>query len=129
MDDQQFDELLQQAKRGETAAVLAAVDLDPALATRADNGGERLLHEACYEGHLELATGLLDRGSDLHARSAHGSDALCLASGEGHLPVATLLLDRGADPCTRGNHWTALGAATAWGHHPVCPEGRTWRRR
>jgi len=119
MDDQQFGELLLQAKRGETAAVLAAVDLDPALLTRADEDGVRLLHWACGGGHLELATGLLDRGSDLHARTINGTDALRCASWRGHLPVATLLLDRGADPCTRSDDWTALGVAAAWGHHPV----------
>jgi hypothetical protein len=36
MDDQQFKQLLWQASRGETAAVLAAVDLVPALLTRAN---------------------------------------------------------------------------------------------
>ena len=119
MDDQEFEELLERARGGETAAVLAAVDLDPALATRADEGGVRLLHGACYEGHLELVSGLLDRGSDLHAQDTDGIDALRCASGSGHLPVATLLLDRGADPCTRDDHWTALGVAAALGNHSV----------
>ena len=108
-----------QAQRGETAAVLAAVDLDPALATRADAYGDRLLNRACNGGHLELTTGLLDRGSDVHARGLSGWDALFCASCEGHLPVATLLLDRGADPCTRIDAWTALGRAAASGNHPV----------
>jgi ankyrin repeat protein len=129
MDDEEFNLLLWQAKFGATATVLEAVDLDPALATRCNEFGQRLLHNACHSGELELATGLLDRGSDVHARDIGGYDAMLWASGKGHLPVVTILLDRGADPCTRGNHWTALGAATAWGHHPVCPEGRTWRRR
>ena len=44
MDDEQFQQLLQRAERGETAAVLAAVDLDPALLTRANEIGSRLLH-------------------------------------------------------------------------------------
>ena len=119
MDNQQFKQLLQLAEDGETAAVLAAVDLDPALATRANEDGTALLHLACLYGHLELVTGLLDRGSDLHARNALGDDALFCASMNGHLPVATLLLDRGADPCTRDDNYTALGYAAAWGHHPV----------
>ena len=120
MDEQQFKQLLHQARRGETAAVLAAVDLDPALATRADAANRvRLLHEASIGGHLELVTGLLDRGSDLHARDRFGTDALFCASCEGHLPVATLLLDRGADPCTRIDYWTALGVAAVYDRHPV----------
>jgi hypothetical protein len=44
MNDQQFKQLLGQASRGETAAVLAAVDLDPALLTRGNERGVRLLH-------------------------------------------------------------------------------------
>ena len=119
MNDQQFGQLLERAQRGETAAVLAAVDLDPALATRGNAGGVRLLHRACSGGHLELATGLLDRGSDMHARNSGGFDALFWASGAGQLPVATLLLDRGADPCTRNDSWTTLGAASAWDYHHV----------
>ena len=119
MNDQQFVLLLQQAVDGETAAVLAAVDLDPVLTTRANERGERLLHRACSGGHLELATGLLDRGSDVHARDYDGEDALYWASCQGHLPVATLLLDRGADPCTRSDGYTALGDAASEGHHTV----------
>ena len=133
MDDEEFKQLLERARGGETAAVLAAVDLDPALLTRADEHGFRLLHWACFGGQLELVTGLLDSGSDLHARDTYGQDALFCTSRKGHVPVAALLLDRGADPCTRCGRWTALGAAAAWGITPLscscCPEGRTWRRR
>ena len=119
MDDDEFHQLMDQAQRGETAAVLAAVDLDPALATRADEYGVRLLHRASQGGHLELTTGLLDRGSDLLAGDKFGQDALFWASIDGHLPVATLLLDRGADPCTRNDDWTALGDAASKGRHTV----------
>ena len=119
MNERDFKMLLRQAQRGETAAVLAAVDVDPALLLRFNEDGVRLLHWACYGGHLEMATGLLDRGSHLHARTLRGSDALCLASVQGHLQVATLLLNRGADPCTRADSWTAIGLAAARGHRPV----------
>ena len=47
MNEQQFDQLLWQADDGETAAVLAAVDLDPALLKRACEDGNRLLDHAC----------------------------------------------------------------------------------
>ena len=68
---------------------------------------------------MELATGLLDRGSEVHARDNGGDDALSSTSWVGHLPVAALLLDRGADPCSRSYKWTALGVAAAFGRHPV----------
>ena len=68
MDDAAFEELLRQALSGETEAVLAALDLDPTLATRAEIEGQTLLHKACWGNQLELGRALLDRGSDVHAR-------------------------------------------------------------
>ena len=76
MKNRQFGQLPGQAGRGETGAVLAAGDLDPALLTIANEHGQRLLLKACYYCHLELATGLLDRGSDVHARTTRCWDAL-----------------------------------------------------
>ena len=118
------------AHDGETEDVLAAVDLNPVLATlRHTGGGIRLLHWACEGGHVELASSLLDRGSVLHARTVCGRDALYYASHRGHVPVVSLLLDRGADPCTREDNFTALGAAAPGAITPsscsCCPEGPT----
>ena len=121
MDDQAFDNLLEQARRGETAAVLAAVAGDQALLHRTDQLGCRLLHRACSCGdHLELVQGLVEAGSDLHAKDNHGQDALYWASIYNRLAVAAYLLDRGADPCTRSNSFTALGGAAWRGYQEMC---------
>ena len=122
MDDAAFGALLGQARRGETEAVLAALDLDPTLATRADIGGGTLLHMACEGNRLELGRALLDRGSDVHARDMHGQDALFCACDRGsNLALVTLLLDRGADHCSATNAGcTALMNVAFWGNHQVC---------
>ena len=106
MNDQEFINLLVRAYKGETEAVLSAVDAEPGLATRGAAAGNSwirdttLLHLAGAYGHVDLARGLLDRGADLHAKdteAGYGWDALMRACFSGRVPVATLLLDRGAD--------------------------------
>ena len=86
MDVAGFVELLGRAYEGETEAVLAAVDAEPGLATRAGDDDLTLLHEACDSNHIELARGLLDRGANVHARWM-GLDALMCASSRGNLEV------------------------------------------
>jgi len=121
MDDQAIRNLLEQAGRGETAAVLAAVAGDQALLHKTDQRGYRLLHWACLGGdHLELVQGLVEAGSDLHAKTNGGRDALYWASAYNRLAVAAYLLDRGADPCTRGDRFTALGHAAYFGYQEMC---------
>jgi ankyrin repeat protein len=113
MDDQEFDQLLDRVEEGETELVLAAVDAEPGLATRGSGGqdwadgsfsswfrGLTLLHRAACDDNVDLASGLLDRGADLHAKDTvaeYGWVALMYACYSGRVPVATLLLDRGAD--------------------------------
>ena len=77
MDEEAFENLMDQAFRGETAAVLAAVAGDQALLHRSDQHGRRLINWACMGGdHLELVQGLVEAGSDLHAKDNLGRDAL-----------------------------------------------------
>ena len=121
MDNQQFDQLRHQAVRGETDVVLAAVDAEPGLVTRAGLYGLTLLHWACSGGHVDLARGLLDRKANIHQRSSYGGDALMCASENGHLPVLVLLISRGADVNARDNiGWTALALAALCDILPAC---------
>ena len=81
MDEQQFEELLEQAKRGEAPAVLAAVDdheqRGPGLVIRASEvDGWTLLHRACQGGHIDLARDLLGRRADLYQLDNFGRTAL-----------------------------------------------------
>jgi Ankyrin repeats (3 copies) len=121
MDEEQFGQLMWQAIRGETDVVLAAVDAEPGLVTRAGGHGWTLLHYACSRGHVDLARGLLDRKADIHQRSDGGGDALICASANGHVPVLVLLISRGADVNARDNDgWTALASAAGHDNLPVC---------
>jgi hypothetical protein len=122
MDEEAFKALLMQAGRGETAAVLAAVAGDQqALLHRADQQyGNTLLHWASAGGDLELVQGLVQRGSDLHAKDDEGEDALFYTTYNNNLAVATYLLDRGTDPCTRSVLFNALGWAAYRGYQDMC---------
>ena len=121
MEEEAFQALSDQAYRGETAAVLAAVDQDKRLATRAGSGiGFTLLHWASHGGHVELAGSLLDRGSSLSAKNQFGWDVLLTACRNDRLDVPALLLDRGGDPNTSDDTCTALGAAASFDNHDVC---------
>ena len=121
MDDQQFEQLLDQARAGETDVVLAAVDAEPGLATRADGAGWTLLHMACISGHIDLARGLLDRKANIHQGDSVGWDALIWASTNGHMPVLVLLISRGADVNARNNSGqTALALAAEYDRLPAC---------
>ena len=121
MDDQQFEQLRGQAGRGLTDVVLAAVDAEPGLATRASGGGYTLLHWACREGHIDLARGLLDRKANIHQRDNSGRNALMWASYNGHVPVLVLLISRGADVNVRNNIGrTALAYAALKDNLPAC---------
>ena len=121
MSEVEFDELCTKAGEGKTSEVLAAVDLDRRLATRADGNGSTLLTWACKGGHdnPQLAQGLLERGANVHARDS-GWDALIHASSRGHIAVCTVLLNRGADPDTHDQYYSALSQAARYDHLQVC---------
>jgi ankyrin repeat protein len=99
MSDDDFEALMEQAYQGHTQAVLAAVDQDGRLATRADNYRSTLLHVAWEGGgHVELARGLLARGASVGTGDSHGRDATWWASQVGNVALVTLMLDHGGNP-------------------------------
>ena len=66
--------------------------------------------------HLEVATLLIDRGSDVEARDRDGLTPLHVAAANDNPEVARLLLERGADLEARdGEGWTPLDRAEAMG--------------
>ena len=69
------------------------------------------LHKACYGGHLEIVTLLLDRGSTaIDRESGRGETPLFISCRKGHLEIARLLLDRGS---------TAIDVKTLNGYTPL----------
>ena len=122
MSDDEFYRLCVKASEGKTAEVLAAVDQDRRLATRAIDNGTTLLIWACWGRHEnpQLAQGLLERGANVHARSNDGWNALMFASYKGYIAVCTVLLDRGADPDSNNQLSSALSSAARYDHLQVC---------
>jgi hypothetical protein len=121
MNDNEFEILLEQAERGETEAVLSAVDQDRKLATRIGDWEQRLLHRACEKGHVELARGLLARGALVELRDYFGNDATYYASKWCNVDLVTLLLDYGGNPNTTNDFKeTAIWAAGSTANLAVC---------
>ncbi len=59
--------------------------------------GWSALHYAATNGHLKIATYLLDQNAYVDPESPNGTTALMMAARGGHIEVVKLLLDRGAD--------------------------------
>jgi hypothetical protein len=120
--EDEFEELLDQAYRGNIAPVLTAVNLEPGLITRASGEkGQTILQNACAGGHVDLTRDLVDRQADLDQRDTLGNDALMCASYYGHIPVMEFLLSRGADMTARSkNGETALWFTAYYDRLPAC---------
>ena len=122
MSKAEFARVCNKAYAGKTAEVLAAVDQDRRLATRANGDGWTLLICACRGSHNnpQLAQGLLERGANVHARGIGGWDALMWASYRGRIVICTALLDRGADPDSHDQYDRALSLAAINDRLQVC---------
>ena len=122
MSKEKFSELMTKAFHGYTREVLAAVDQDPRLVTRAGDYHRTLLIFFCLGRHdnPQLAQGLLERGANVYARDSNGWNALMWASYSGHIAVCLVLLDRGADPDSNNHYHSALSLATRFDHLQVC---------
>jgi hypothetical protein len=114
--------LCTKASDHKTTEVLAAVDQDRRLATRADRDGDTLLICACRSRYdnTQLAQGLLKKGANVHYRNKLGEDALMFASYKGHIKHVKLLLDYGVDPDSNNGHESALWLAARYKNLEVC---------
>ena len=69
---------------------------------------------------MELAGALLERGADVHAKTAGGYDVCWWACNRGNLALVALLLDKGASPHTRlPNNHSCISWAAAYDRLPV----------
>ena len=92
----------------------AGVPIDCAHAS-----GDTSLHHACRNGHVSIATLLLDRGSAaIDAKNIFRNTPLLVSCHRGQLSTVTLLLDRGSTAIDEKDDegWTPLFASCHNGH-------------
>jgi len=134
-------------RTGDSAAVQALLDADPALATAKNEQSQSPVLAAVYSGRTEVrdlliargaalefheaaAAGQLDRVKQLEEKNAglaksyspDGFPVFALAAVFGHLPVARYLFEKGADvnaAATNGTGYNALTGAVASGHQEI----------
>jgi uncharacterized protein len=89
--------LLDAARRGDAAAVRAALDNGADVNARESDGSTALLATLIYKGHGEVVRVLLDRGADVNAEDSIGLTPLMRAAVNGEPELVQALLDKGAD--------------------------------
>jgi ankyrin repeat protein len=72
------------------------------------------LNAAIYNGHVNIALFLLERGADVESRGWRGQTALYMSSSPGYTEVVQSLIDRGADPNTECDDWNDNYQVVKW---------------
>ena len=116
MDEDAARQMIRGAKKGDAATVRKLLGRDKSLLRARDKDGSTPLHCAAWNGHVEVATILLDAGADIndHNRNGHwGTTALHAAAHGDQKQIAALLIARGADLRAKNlNGRTPLGETT-----------------
>lgn len=93
------------ARRGDAAAVAAAIRAGAKLEAATRVGAYTPLHIASKEGHAAVVKALLDAGSNVQAATSSKTTALHFAAASGNTDAIAALLDRGADVNAREGAW------------------------
>ncbi|AWR99173.1 ankyrin repeat domain-containing protein [Metallosphaera hakonensis] len=72
--------------------------LDKINLLRCTKRGRNLLHEASFQGEIEIVIFLLDSGFDPNERDGEGNTPIHLAFCNNNLEIVKILIERGADP-------------------------------
>jgi len=109
-------ELMNAAKDGNLAAVMAAAERGVEIKGRSNKGKNALMF-AASEGHLDVVQWLVDQGTNVNDADNYGTTALIVASTAGHHDVVKLLLEHDADTQVRDESGSApLVNAVYFGH-------------
>jgi len=115
-----FAEFADAAKDNDLELIKARLHDDPGLVSIRNANGGTLLHQAAFNGQMDVAALLLANGADVNARNYNGGTPLHGAANSGHLDVAGLLLAKGADVnASNNNGATPLHLAQAQGRMAI----------
>lgn len=103
------DDIFEASETGDFDKVKTLLEENPQLLNISDNSGYTPLHNAAYNGHLNIAEHLITLGANVSAASGSGSTPLHGAAFYGHPEIAQLLLNNGAE----------IDAANAGGYTPL----------
>lgn len=103
------------AKKGDVAAIIAALDGGADVNEIDDVGQAPALYYTALAGHLEAARLLVARGADVNFNSEWGGTPIFRAAWRGHNDILKLLLSSGANPNTQFKTDTALHKAAESG--------------
>ena len=113
--------LLHVASEGDVALCTLYLDAGVPLDC-VDDEGDTPLHLSCHNGHLKIATLLIDRGSKaIDEKGLYGMTPLHCSCSGGHLEIAAFLLDRGSKAIDKESHHgkTPFYASCSNGHWQV----------
>lgn len=90
------EELLAAARKGDLAAVRAALEKGAVVDAKTRHGVTPLFY-AAQNGHAGIVEFLLDKGADINVKDTfYGMSALQRAAGQGQAAVVKLMIERGA---------------------------------
>jgi len=115
-----WDDLhLEGAEDGDLIEVQTALE-NGANPNAKNKDGHTPLHNAAFEGHVDVVKILLERGADPNAKDNAGHTPLHWAAYRGHVEIVKLLLERGVNPNAKNNAGhTPLHNAAFEGHVDV----------
>jgi cytochrome c len=99
------------AKKGDVAAIIAALDGGADVNEIDDAGKAPALYYTALAGHLDAAKLLIARGANVHLASKWGGEPVLRAAWQGHNDVLSFLLANGANPKSEFETDTALHKA------------------
>lgn len=94
------------AKQGDLETVKTMVAMDRSLLEFRDSDGSTALHCACWKGHIEVASHLIQVGADVNAVNLNdhwGTTPLHAAAHANHAVIAELLIQSGANIQAKDN--------------------------